>query len=96
VRVTLTGRDRSGGVVRRETRTDRDGVYSFADLPPGRYAVSVAVPDGFASVRSSAGKVDGKPSGQGNGDSVEAVVLPPNGAGVGYDFGAVPADAPRR
>ncbi len=96
VRVTLTGRDRSGSVVRRNTRTDRDGMYLFADLPPGTYAVNVAVPDGHASVRSSAGNVDGRPSGQGNGGSVQAVVLPPDGAGADYDFGAVPADVPGR
>ena len=48
VRLVLTG-TRPGGitVTQRETLSGADGTYSFPDLLPGSYAVSVAVPGGL-------------------------------------------------
>ncbi|HET6692542.1 MAG TPA: SdrD B-like domain-containing protein [Miltoncostaeaceae bacterium] len=50
VRLVLTG-TRPGGitVTQRETLSGADGTYSFPDLLPGSYAVSVAVPGGLTA-----------------------------------------------
>ena len=45
VKVTLQGTDTtSNAAVQRETTTNRDGLYSFADLAPGKYVVNQVQP----------------------------------------------------
>jgi large repetitive protein len=53
VEVKLAGTDDLGQTIERTTRTDSQGAYVFADLPPGTYTVTENRPTFFATDTSS-------------------------------------------
>jgi len=90
--VTLTGNAQSA----RSTGSGTDGVYTFADLPPGTYAVAVAPPAGFTVAATGTASVTVASGAQAN---VPAFVLgragPDTCAVARPDFGG-PATAADR
>jgi len=92
VRVTLTGTDLAGNPVSRDTVTDADGSYSFAELPPGTYVVTEPEqPTGTRDGRTVAGSTGGSVTTPGTAPSqITALVLGVNQQSVNNNFGEIP------
>ena len=90
VTVELTGSDDRGDPVSASAVTTEDGLYEFAGLRPGTYALSEIQPDGFEDGTDSAGTVNGLLSGTAlnPGDEISGIILPGSGStGINYNFG---------
>lgn len=60
VTIVLNGRDTKGNTVYRTTQTDRNGYYTFEDIAPGDYSVTVCLPsNGYTRATSTAGNLGG-------------------------------------
>ncbi|WP_145478595.1 SdrD B-like domain-containing protein [Stenotrophomonas rhizophila] len=92
VRVTLSGTDLAGNPISRDTVTDADGSYSFAELPPGTYVVTEPEqPTGTRDGRTMAGSTGGSVTAPGTASSqISAVVLGVNQQSVNNNFGEIP------
>ena len=92
VRVTLSGTDLAGNPISRDTVTDADGSYSFAELPPGTYVVTEPEqPTGTRDGRTVAGSTGGSVTAPGTAPSqISAVVLGVNQQSVNNNFGEIP------
>ncbi len=92
VRITLTGTDLAGNPVTRDTTTDADGSYSFAELPPGTYGVTEPdQPTGTRDGRTVAGSTGGSVTAPGSAPSqISAVVLGVNQQSIHNNFGEIP------
>lgn len=92
VRITLTGADLAGNPISRDTVTDADGSYSFAELPPGTYALTEPEqPTGTRDGRTVAGSTGGSVAAPGTAPSqINAVVLGVNQQSVNNNFGEIP------
>jgi hypothetical protein len=78
--VTLHGVDGSGNPTSRTTTSDAvTGSYSFGDMAPGVYSVSVALPGGYL-----AGHLNGN-------ELISGINIAANALATGNDFGIVPA-----
>lgn len=92
VRVTLAGTDLAGNAISRDTGTDADGSYSFAELPPGTYVVTEPEqPTGTRDGRTVAGSTGGSVTAPGTAPSqISAVVLGVNQQSINNNFGEIP------
>lgn len=92
VRITLEGTDLTGNTIRRDTLTDADGNYSFAELPPGTYTVTEPdQPADTADGRTVAGSTGGTPSVPGSTPStISTIVLGVNQQSSNNNFGEIP------
>jgi hypothetical protein len=100
VSIALTGADDRGDVVAMTQPTDAEGIFEFAHLRPGRYAIQETQPTGFVDGREVLGEVievappvppvvlgdDGvvDPT---TADRFSAIVLVAGASGVNYNFG---------
>ncbi|MGH8036289.1 MAG: SdrD B-like domain-containing protein [Stenotrophomonas sp.] len=93
VRVTLSGTDLAGNPITRDTVTDADGSYSFAELPPGTYVVTEPdQPTGTRDGRTVAGSTGGSVTAPGTMPSqISALVLGVNQQSINNNFGEIPA-----
>jgi large repetitive protein len=93
--VRLTGTDLAGNTVTRDTTTDADGSYSFAELPPGTYVVTEPdQPTGTADGRTVAGSAGGAVTAPGSAPSqISAVVLGVNQQSINNNFGEIPTSS---
>ena len=73
------------------TTTDANGNYLFANLPPGRYTVSVAPPAGFKPTVPGAGTTANDSS---TGSATSAVLTANGQTDATLDFGFVPSVVP--
>ena len=85
--VVLEGKDLLGRTVESTTITDRQGRYSFVNLPGGTYTVVESHPEAFHDGQESLGSVDGEPTGEMGNDRFTGIVVPPTEAATDYDFG---------
>ncbi|WP_313347698.1 SdrD B-like domain-containing protein [Stenotrophomonas sp.] len=92
VRITLVGTDLAGNPITRDTVTDADGSYSFAELPPGTYGVAEPdQPTGTRDGRTVAGSTGGTVTAPGTTPSqISAVVLGVNQQSINNNFGEIP------
>jgi hypothetical protein len=90
VKLTLTGTDVWGDVIRRITSTNVNGVYGFGNLPPGTYAVSETQPAGYLQGTNAAGSLGG----QVQGDTITAIGVNQSDKGTDYDFGEIRINVP--
>ena len=74
VLIFLTG-TANGQAVNKQTTTDANGEYTFADLQPGTYNVTQTQPTGFTDGRESAGTTGGTPSTAAGTDTINGVPL---------------------
>jgi hypothetical protein len=80
--VTLTGNDAGNNPVTATASTDASGNYSFPDLAPGTYTITLTYDHG---AYASAGPVVGSLGGQGSDGTISDI--PVNGVdGTGYNF----------
>ncbi len=85
VRITLTGTDAFGDVVRRFARTNSLGVYDFGNLLPGTYQVTETPPAGYQEGSTTVGSLGG----QAQGYNITGVPVSQSDAGTDYDFGEI-------
>ena len=92
VRITLAGTDLAGNAISRDTVTDADGNYSFAELPPGTYVVTEPdQPTGTRDGRTVAGSTGGTVTAPGTAPSqIGALVLGVNQQSIHNNFGEIP------
>ena len=88
VAVTVSGVTNKGQALVRTTRTDANGFYEFANLPPGSYRLVESVPPDWLDGSDTLGRVNGVPQGTlaGKGE-IQGVNLPNGGDGKNYNFG---------
>ena len=93
--VRLTGTDLAGNTVNRDTTTDADGSYSFAELPPGTYAITEPdQPTGTADGRTVAGSTGGTVTAPGTAPSqITGVVVGVNQQSINNNFGEIPTSS---
>jgi len=81
--ITLTGTDDHGAAVNRNTLTDAQGNFSFADLRPGEYTLTETQPAGYGDGLDALGTLGGT-----LGDDVLSNIgVTPGANGSGYTFG---------
>lgn len=88
VTIVLQGTDDLGNAVTRTARTDAQGNYRFADLPPGTYQLLEEQPVSYEDGAETVGTVNGSSRGRilAN-DRIGEIRLGAGEDGVGYDFG---------
>lgn len=86
VTVTLTGVDDRGQAVQLTDVTDADGVYYFADLRPGTYAITETQPAGFSDGQETLGTAGGVAG----ADTFTGIALSGGVDGLNYNFGERP------
>jgi hypothetical protein len=86
VGVRLTGQDDRGGNVDRIATTDDEGNYTFANLRPGDYAVTVGPRSGLMSAYAQVGTLGGSVE---DTASVTGIVVSSGMHGTRYDFAKV-------
>src|SRR5262249_35196061 len=70
------------------TTTDNQGGYKFTGLLPGTYRVAETQPNGWLSVGSKPGTVNGTTNGTSvNPDTLSEIVMLGGEDGINYDFG---------
>jgi hypothetical protein len=92
VQVTLTGMNDKGKEVKRTVETDPDGSYTFVDLRPGEYAVTVGKKDALMDGVANAGSVGGKAKGA---TEIAEITISSGTKGVQYNFGKVTGRQPQ-
>ena len=83
VRVLLVG-STSSGLVKRETRTDKDGNYQFTNLRPGKYVVQVGSAIGYEDADAEVGTAGGDVR---TAKEVGRISLDATTKGRNYNFG---------
>jgi uncharacterized repeat protein (TIGR01451 family) len=87
--VRLTGRDDRGGNVDQITTTDEEGNYTFTNLRPGNYTVTVGPEDGLESVQAQVGTLGGSAESM---ESVTGINVRSGMHGTRYDFARVSSE----
>jgi hypothetical protein len=89
VTIHLTGVNDLGEAVNRTTTTDADGVYIFADLRKGQYAISEEQPAGYVDGIDAVGTVNGVTTGDNSvNDTLSGIVITePGTVAENYNFG---------
>jgi hypothetical protein len=87
ITITLTGFDANGKPVSQSTVTLGDGSYSFKNLAPGTYQLSVNLPPFIPHGMNSVGTVNGQTDGTLVGNSaIGSITLTGGDLGTEYDF----------
>ncbi|MFM8331299.1 MAG: SdrD B-like domain-containing protein, partial [Candidatus Methylumidiphilus sp.] len=81
--VTLTGTNDLGQAVTATATTDTNGLYLFAGLRAGTYAVTETQPNGWTDGKDTAGSLGGTVT----NDKIAGIVLPAGGSSVNNNFG---------
>ncbi len=87
--ITLTGMDDRGDAVVVTASTSLDGTYTFANLRPGSYTLTESQPPAYVDGQDSVGSLGGTLG----PDQISGIVVMPDDAGIGYDFGEVATTA---
>lgn len=87
VKITVSGEDLQGQVVRVVTWTDDEGAYRCDNLPGGTYDVTESQPSAFYDGAESLGTAGGTPNGQAEEDRFTNLVLAPAQEAADYNFG---------
>ena len=88
VTVNLTGLDGFGNSITQSTITSSDGLYLFADLTPGTYAMSFMVPNGFVATSIMVGSNTGLDSNVGS-NGIANIVLNSGDEDLSLDAGYI-------
>jgi protocatechuate 3,4-dioxygenase beta subunit len=83
VSLTLTGANDLGSIMPQTTQTLGDGSYSFANLRPGTYTITVTQPSGYFAGKQTLGSAGGS---QGN-NQFTAIALGSGASATNYNFG---------
>lgn len=85
--VTLTGIDLGRRPIEIVRMTDDQGLYAFEELPGGTYSIRESQPAAFVDGVDVLGTIDGARVGELGNDHFVNVVVPPEKAARGYNFG---------
>ncbi len=87
VTIRLVGTTLIGEIISRQTTTDSNGVYRFANLPAGTYSLTQQQPTEFIDGAEIIGTIGGGSMGTMTNDQFNNIVMRPSQVGSGYNFG---------